>query len=118
MKQGVKSVDVRVERVDIPTYAFLEPEEMPMFAETANHQGTTGNPYPARATSGVDIVNKENKPWTVITLENDYIRIGILPEMGGRICEAYDKVTGYDFLYRQHVIKPAMIGVYGPWTSG
>lgn len=118
MKNRPCSVDVRVEKVDIPTYAFMEPEEMPMFSETANHQGTTGNPYPARATSGVDIVNKSDKPWTLITLENDYVRIGILPEMGGRICEAYDKTTGYDFLYRQHVIKPAMIGVYGPWTSG
>ncbi|MBE6584503.1 MAG: DUF5107 domain-containing protein, partial [Ruminococcaceae bacterium] len=118
MKQGIKSVELRIQKVNIPTYAFMEPEEMPMFSETSNHQGTTGNPYPARATSSVDIVNKEDKPWTLITLENDYVRIGILPELGGRICEAYDKTTGYDFLYRQHVIKPAMIGVYGPWTSG
>ena len=113
-----KDVILKVEKVSIPTYNFLAPEEMPMFSETANHQGTTGNPYPARAVSGVDIVNKSDKLWTVITLENEFIRVGILPELGGRICEAYDKKTGYDFLYRQHVIKPAMIGVYGPWTSG
>ena len=112
------NVKTKVEKVKIPTYRFLSPEEMPMFAETANHQGTTGNPYPVRATSGVDVNNKEDREWTLITLENDYIRVGILPELGGRVCEAYDKVTGYDFLYRQHVIKPAMIGVYGPWTSG
>lgn len=118
MKNISGKVELRVESVNIPTYDFLEPEEMPMFAETANHQGTTGNPYPVRATSGVDIVHKSDKPWTVITLENEFIRVSILPELGGRVCEAYDKTTGYDFLYRQHVIKPAMIGVYGPWTSG
>ena len=114
----MKKVDLKEERVKIVTYPFLEPEEMPMFSETANHQGTTGNPYPARATSGVVIDHSEEKEWTKITLENDYIRVSVLPELGGRICEAYDKITGYDFLYRQHVIKPAMIGVYGPWTSG
>ena len=118
MTGRANKAEIRIETVNIPTYPFLEPEEMPMFSETSNHQGTTGNPYPARATSGVEIEKSEEKPWTLITLENDYIRVGILPELGGRICEAYDKVTGYDFLYRQHVIKPAMIGAYGPWTSG
>ena len=111
-------VKLTVERVNIPTYPFVEPEEMPMFSETSNHQGTTGNPYPARATSSVVTENSIEKAWTLITIENDYIRVGILPELGGRICEAYDKITGYNFLYRQHVIKPAMIGAYGPWTSG
>ena len=110
--------EIRIETVNIPTYPFVEPEVMPFFSETANHQGTTGNPYPVRPTANVIIENPEDKPWTVITLENDYIRVGIMPEIGGRICEAYDKTTGYNFLYRQHVVKPAMIGVYGPWTSG
>lgn len=118
MVNDQKKVKLTVEQVKVPTYPFVEPEEMPMFSETSNHQGTTGNPYPVRATSSVITENCAEKPWTRITLENDYIRVGILPELGGRICEAYDKVTGYDFLYRQHVIKPAMIGVYGPWTSG
>ena len=118
MNKNGKKTEIRIETVNIPTYPFVEPEAMPLFSETANHQGTTGNPYPIRATSSVVIKNPTDKPWTVITLENDYIRIGIMPGIGGRICEAYDKTTGYDFLYRQHVVKPAMIGVYGPWTSG
>jgi len=118
MNESIKKVELRIEEVGIVTYPFVEPEEMPMFSETANHQGTTGNPYPVRATSGVIIDRSEEMPWTKITLENDYIRVAVLPALGGRICEAYDKKTGYDFLYRQHVIKPAMIGVYGPWTSG
>ena len=92
-------VKLTVERVNIPTYPFVEPEEMPMFSETSNHQGTTGNPYPARATSSVVTENSIEKAWTLITIENDYIRVGILPELGGRICEAYDKITGYNFLY-------------------
>ena len=112
------AVKMAVEEWVIPTYDFVSPEEMPMFSETSNHQGTTGDPYPARVTSYVDGEHRSDKKWTVVTLENDYIRLAVIPDLGGRIFEAYDKTTGYDFLYRQHVIKPALIGAYGAWMSG
>ena len=118
MKKQVLPVYAAVEQWKIPTYPIPEAEEMPMFAETANHQGTTGNPYPMRVVSAADGEHRAEKEWTVIRLENEYIRLAILPALGGRIFEAYDKVTGYDFLYRQHVIKPALIGAYGAWISG
>lgn len=118
MISHLSAVDVAVEKWTIPTYRSPEAEEMPMFAETSNHQGTTGNPYPSRVVSQADGVNKSDVEWTVIRMENDYIRLAIIPALGGRIFEAYDKVTGYDFLYRQHVIKPALIGAYGLWISG
>jgi hypothetical protein len=50
--------------------------------------------------------------------KNDYIRIGVLPEIGGRIFEGFDKTNNYHFFYRQHVIKPALIGLIGAWISG
>ena len=118
MKSKFLSVDIAVEQWMIPTYPIPEAEEMPMFAETSNHQGTTGNPYPNRVVSTADGEHRAEKEWTVIRLENDYIRLAVIPALGGRIFEAYDKVTGYDFLYRQHVIKPALIGAYGAWMSG
>lgn len=118
MKSYFSPVEVAIEQWNIPTYRSPKAEEMPMFAETSNHQGTTGNPYPSRVVSQADGINKSDVEWTVIRLENDYIRLAIIPALGGRIFEAYDKVTGYDFLYRQHVIKPALIGAYGLWISG
>ena len=42
----------------------------------------------------------------------------ILPELGGRIHVARDKTNGYDLIYRQDVIKPALVGLAGPWVSG
>ncbi len=118
MKEQLKRVDVNVEEWTIPSYPIPVSEEMPMFAETCTHQGTTGNPYPIRVVSAADGKHREDKVWTVVRLENDYIRLAIIPALGGRIFEALDKVTGYDFLYRQHVIKPALIGAYGSWVSG
>ena len=117
-KYNEASVTVAIEEWSIPTYPIPSEEEMPMFAETSNHQGTTGDPYPARVVSEADSEHRADKKWTVIRLENRFIRLAIIPALGGRIFEAYDKVTGYDFLYRQHVIKPALIGAYGSWISG
>lgn len=102
----------------IPTYPVPAVEEMPMFAELRGHQGTSGNPYPSRVVQKVDREHRADRDYTVIRLENDYIRVCILPELGGRIFEAYDKVNDYHFLYRQHVIKPALIGAFGSWISG
>jgi hypothetical protein len=56
--------------------------------------------------------------WKAIHIENEYLRLMILPEIGGRIHIGYDKTTGYDFFYRQNVIKPALVGLAGPWVSG
>jgi tetratricopeptide (TPR) repeat protein len=61
---------------------------------------------------------RKDKTYNAVYLENEYIRICILPEIGGRIFSALDKTNNYDLLYRQHVIKPALIGMLGAWISG
>ncbi len=58
------------------------------------------------------------KEWKVVELENDYIRIMILPEIGGKIWSATEKSTGKDFIYYNHVVKFRDIAMRGPWTSG
>lgn len=101
-------------------YAYESPaaEEMPIFAENRVHQRSSGNPYPNRVVMKVDREHRKERPFRVITLENEYLKIELLPELGGRIYTALDKRTGYDFFYRQHVIKPALIGLLGSWISG
>ena len=61
---------------------------------------------------------KADKAYKIVYLENQYIKIGVLPELGGRLFEGVDKTNNYDFVYRQHVIKPALIGLIGAWISG
>jgi predicted Zn-dependent protease len=58
------------------------------------------------------------KEWKVIELENDYIKLTILPEIGGKVWSAIEKSTGKDFVYNNHVIKFRDIAMRGPWTSG
>jgi len=111
-------VKISVGKIVIPTYPEPAAEEMPMFAENRVHQRTSGRPYPNKVVMEVCRTHKEDKEYTLVTLENKYVKIEILPEIGGRIYSAYDKTTGYDYFYKQHVIKPALIGVLGSWISG
>lgn len=89
-----------------------------MFAENRVHQRSSGRTYPNKAVVKVNHSKREERGYTSICLENEYIRVVILPEIGGRIYSATDKATGYDFFYKQHVVKPALIGALGAWVSG
>ena len=105
-------------RVFIDTYPEAKQEQLPMFAENRVHQRTSGNPYPNKVVLEAQRDVREPREYTLITLENEYLEIGILPELGGKIWYANDKRNGYGFFYKNNVVKPALIGVLGSWTSG
>ncbi len=111
-------MSAKVEKIIIPTYLEPEREELPMFAEHRVHQRTSGNPYPQKIVLEVNREEKVDREYTAVVLENEYLKLTILPELGGRIYSAYDKRTGYDFFYKNNVIKPALIGCLGSWISG
>jgi len=114
---GVPSVRVWEEKVTIPTYLAGEPEPNPMFFFGRQSQGAQGPVYPYPMYDSLT-GKKVDKTYTMVYLENEYLRIGVLPEIGGRIFEGVDKTNNYNFIYRQHVIKPALIGLIGAWISG
>ncbi|HXK62713.1 MAG TPA: DUF5107 domain-containing protein, partial [Acidobacteriota bacterium] len=88
-----------------------------MFLDKRVYQGSSGKVYPNPITDRVS-TRKEDKKYRAVFLENDFVRLMVLPEIGGRIHMAQDKTNGYDFIYRQNVIKPALVGLLGPWISG
>ena len=105
------------ESVEMPTYLPGIPDKNPLFLERRVYQGSSGRVYPLPC---IDRIATEAVPhtWKAVHLENDFIRLMILPEIGGRIHIGLDKLNGYDFFYRQNVIKPALVGLAGPWMSG
>ncbi|MGN7787264.1 DUF5107 domain-containing protein [Niabella sp. 22666] len=105
------------EKTIIPTYKTGKPDKNPMFLEKRVYQGSSGVVYPYQVIDKV-YDEKEDKAWTALYLENDYIKVMILPELGGRIQMAYDKTNDYHFVYYNRVIKPALVGLTGPWISG
>ncbi len=110
-------VTVTEKVISIPTYAVGDPEPNPMFYFGRQSQGAQAPIYPYPMLDSLSGV-KADKNYKIVYLENEYVRIGILPEIGGRIFEGVDKTNGYNFIYRQHVIKPALISILGAWISG
>lgn len=113
----MSEVNVWVEKVKIPTYEIGEAEKTPMFLEKRVYQGSSGKVYPYATIETIGD-HKTEKEYTAVYLENEYIKVMVLPELGGRIQRAYDKTNGYDFVYYNQVIKPALVGLTGPWISG
>ena len=105
------------EIVTIPTYEVGKPEKNPMYLEKRVYQGSSGvvYPYPVIETMSDEKVDKD---YQAIWLENEYILVMVLPELGGRVQMAYDKIARRHFVYYNHVIKPALVGLLGPWISG
>lgn len=105
------------EKVVIPTYSVGKAEPLPLFFEKRPYQGASGKVYPIPYVSSISDTLTD-KEYDGITLENEYIKVLLLPEIGGKIHSALDKTTNYDFIYNNKVIKPAMVGLAGPWVSG
>jgi tetratricopeptide (TPR) repeat protein len=114
---GPSSVQMREEALVIPTYQPGAPDKNPIFFSGRSYQGAKGPVYPYPLFDKLTDVRKD-KSYRAVYLENEYVQFCVLPELGGRIFIGLDKTNQYDFFYRQHVIKPALIGMVGAWISG
>ena len=111
------AVQASATTLTIPTYGFGVPDKNPFFYKDRRYQGAQGPVYPYPM---LDALNDqcENKDYQTLKLENKYLEISVLPELGGRLYSGLDKTNQYDFFYRNRVIKPALVGMAGAWLSG
>lgn len=98
---------IREYEQSFPTYPFSDPSPIPLLSAV----------YPYFRYDGFSTTSIEKK-WKVVALENKYIRLLILPEIGGKIWAAIEKSSGRSFLYFNHTVKFRDIAMRGPWTSG
>lgn len=117
MNANERTVRAWEEDVSIPTYGVGKPDKNPMFLEKRIYQGSSGRVYPHPVIDKIED-EKTDRTYRLAILENEYLRIEILPELGGRVYRALDKTNDYDFVYYNRVIKPALVGLAGPWISG
>jgi len=94
----------------LDTYPFSEPNPVPILARDPRL-------YPYHAFEGYSATSRPQE-WKVVKLENDYIEVFVLPEVGGKVWGAVVKETGHEFIYRNEVMKFRNIALRGPWTSG
>lgn len=113
---GIGSINLHAQSIvketemEIPTYPFSDPDPIPMLY---------GQPelYPYFKFSTYTN-SSQLKKWKVIVLENDYLKVEILPEVGGKIWGITEKKTGYDIIYKNSTLKFRNIATRGPWSSG
>src|SRR6266545_4472761 len=99
----------------LPTYELGPPDPNPPLFDRSRTRGRPSYPYPLLDS----LTNKRvDKTYRAVFLENEYLRVTVLPELGGKLYAIYDKTAGRDTLYTNHVVKYAMVGIRGAWTSG
>lgn len=102
------AASVRETRIELKTYPFSDPDPVPCTAERR---------YPYFRYDG-STDDATTQTWSAVVLENEKIRVVMLPQVGGKIWAATDKVAGKDFIYCNHVMKFRDIAMRGPWVSG
>ena len=117
MQAHQDSVQIWEETVTIPTYEIGKPNANPMFFENRVYQGSSGRVYPYPIIESVGDTKKD-VAYTAVFLENAFLKIMILPSLGGRIQRIQDKTNNQEVVYYNEVIKPALVGLLGPWISG
>jgi len=100
------------EQMIIPTYPLRPDDLNPQFFELT---GSINYPYTTQDGFTTELVERS---YRVVFLENEYLRIMCLPELGGRIHSVYDKVRGEEMFHTNQVIKPGHIALRGAWVSG
>lgn len=114
---SAQTVHVTEKPLVLPTYEIGAPDVNPIFFTGRVYQGAQGHIYPYPL---YDILTDEkiDKTYNAVYLDNEYVNVCVLPEIGGRILSATDKTNNYEIFYKQTGIKPALIGMLGAWLSG
>ena len=110
-------VKIWEEMLSLPTYEPKAADKNPMFYVPDAYQGAKRVIYPYPLMDNLS-TEKSDREHRAVYLENEYIKLCLLPDIGGRLLYATDLTNNYEIFYRQHVIKPANIGMLGAWISG
>jgi len=104
---SAENASIREEKMSLLTYMFSESDPVP----------NIGRIYPYFRFDGY--TNRgEFRDWKMIVMENEFIKVYVCPDIGGKIWGAVEKSTGKEFIYFNHVVKFRDIGMRGAWTSG
>ena len=106
------SVEIREEPLDLLTYVWGPPDPNPAFEPKVNWPIY---PYPL-----LDDIREEARVvrYRALIVENEHLRVTVLPELGGHLHTAVDKASGQEVFYHNHVVKPGLLGLRGAWLSG
>jgi tetratricopeptide (TPR) repeat protein len=112
---GIATARVWEGPLNIPSYELGPPNPYPALLDSQRRKWRPVYPYPFLDA----LTNKRtDKTYKAVYLENEYLRVSVLPELGGHIYQIFDKTTNRDVLYSNPVMKYAMVALRGAWVSG
>ena len=103
--------------ISMPTYPVAPPDKNPVFFRNEAYQGASKYVYPLKLNDQY-ANEKVEQEWQTLVLENEYIELGVTPQIGGKLYYATDKTNNYHFIYKNEVVRPGNIGMAGAWVSG
>lgn len=106
--QTSESAQINQKSVEMNTYPFSDPNPIADPSKSI---------YPYFRFDGYTS-QAEKKEWKVVELENNYIKLRITPEIGGKIWGALEKKSNENFIYDNDVVKFRDIAMRGAWVSG
>ena len=101
------SVQIKRKKESIPTYVPADAIKLPMFFEHRHYQGAIGRLYPLPYSDSISD-DKKDVEYDIVTLENEYVKTQVAPQLGGKILRGLDKLSGYDFIY----YNPFILKIY------
>src|SRR5690606_22855611 len=87
------------EETELLTYPYSDPNPVPVFTKSRKDKIYPYHLFEGYSTTGI------KKKWKVVKLENDYVEVYVLPEIGGKVWGAIEKSTGNEFIYKNEVVK-------------
>ena len=103
------------EPLPIPTYELNPPNPYPALLDWQRRKWRPVYPYPFLDSLGTQ---KTSKSWKAVYLENEYLKVTVLPELGGHVYQIFDKTLNRNLIYGNPVMKYAMVAIRGAWVSG
>jgi len=115
--EAQSKVTLTEKAVSMITYPVAPPDKNPIFYKNEAYQGAEKHVYPFKLNDQYTNERIEQE-WKTLVLENEYIELGITPDIGGKLYYATDKTNNYHFIYKNTVVRPSNIGMTGAWVSG
>ena len=106
-------VKARRGTITLPTYKITGQNRNPVFRS----QYGVAHIYPYTLLDEI-APRTTDVSYNTLEIENQYLRVTVLPDLGGRVYSVYDKISAREVFYKNAVVKFSPLAIRGAFFSG
>jgi tetratricopeptide (TPR) repeat protein len=110
---ALDKVSVSEASLTLPTYWIKGENPNPVFRS----QYGVAHIYPYTLLDDIASTPAE-KTYRTLVLENRYLQVTVLPDLGGRVYSVFDKISGREVFYKNPIVKFSPLAIRGAFFSG